>query len=146
MKSQWFGDKLITEHSEALDVSCKKIVDSHRFPSFGKLMGIDYDWFETTGNGKHISCAFKEKIGPLNITMKFDKEIEICNEYATILFKTNNTPANINGVWKIQKRGNDGSYVNVRHELTVPKIFKWLPIKNNVERKLQSIFESMRKL
>lgn len=144
MKSTWSDNTLITEHSEIVSVPASKIVDSHRLPVYGKFMGIEYDWFQTRGN--HVACSFTERVGPLKVTMKFEKIIERFPGKTMIHFRTNDSIAKIEGAWFVIPVRQDCTKLSVRHELKVPNFLTWLPIRKTVEKKIHAIFHSMKKL
>lgn len=142
MKSTWNDNVLVTEHSDIVPLTSSEIVGTHKLSSYGKKMGIDYSWFESHGN--IVKCSFTDKVGPLSVTMNFEKYIENYCHITFIHFRTVKSIANIEGRWIIIPTIPGFSKLHVQHEIRVPKFLKWLPIKKTIESKIQKIYDTMK--
>lgn len=144
IESVWKDDKLITTVHEWIPVSMKKIIHAHTIPSYGKMLGIEYSFFQRRGN--HIICTFSQKVGPLSFEMKFEKIIERRSlDETRIFFKTFESKADMYGWYSIEP-ALGGSHVTLRQETTVPRYLRWLPIKSVIESKIRNVYDALKKL
>jgi hypothetical protein len=143
IKSFWNGNTLVTEASDCLRTAPGTIVRTHAYTAYGKLIGVDYTFFQVRGN--NVACSFDQKIGPLKVNMQFEKFIERLPDKTLVHFKSINSKADITGMWLIKQTPN-GSFLSLKQETKVPALLRWLPIKTVVESKIKNVYEKLRVL
>jgi hypothetical protein len=143
IKSFWNGNTLVTEAYDSIRTSAETVVRSHTSRSYGKLLGVNYTWFQTQGN--HVACSFPQKIGPLQFSLTFEKVVERLPEKTLVHFRTVDSKADITGMWLISPTPM-GTFLSLKQETTVPALLKWLPVKMVVESKIKNVYEKLRVL
>ncbi|AGE56172.1 hypothetical protein PBCVNEJV1_074L [Paramecium bursaria Chlorella virus NE-JV-1] len=143
MHVAWSGSRIVVRASERLKISRKILVNTHKQPSYGKLLGIAYSYFEICGN--HIKCSFPQKMGPFSYELTFEKNIQEFPGVSIINFHTVDSIAHIDGTWTVED-ADDGSLLSLYQEISVPKFLKIFPIKTMVSTKMTKMFNDINKL
>ncbi|AGE59600.1 hypothetical protein ATCVOR07043_1014L [Acanthocystis turfacea Chlorella virus OR0704.3] len=139
ISSTWQGGKLVTKAHGVVNAAPEIVINSHLAEDYSNVLGIKYSWFKRKRN--HVACSFKQKIGPLSFDMTFEKIIERFPWETKVHYKTNDSVANMIGVWTIVQMGGRTS-LSLVQELNVPAALRWLPIKSVVEKKVENAYKA----
>lgn len=141
--SKWRNRELVIEAKRVVKTSPRVVVNCHKFPTYGKLLGDNYTSFEIKGN--HIFCSIPQKVAFFTLDIKFEKIIENIMDKTYIHFRTVDSAVDINGVWKISPHEN-GTLLELGQIMTFPKLARFIPIENIVKGKIENILDAMSKL
>lgn len=141
--TKWVNRDLVVEAKRAVKANPNTIVNCHKFPSYGKVLGDTYTHFERRGN--HITCTIPQKIAFFTINIKFEKYIERFFDSTYVHFRTVDSAVDIQGLWKISPFEN-GTLLELGQTVQIPKWAKFMPVEKIMKGKIDAILNQFGKI
>jgi hypothetical protein len=143
IKTKWVNKDLVVEAKRAVKAQPMTIVNCHKFPSYGKVLGEKYTHFDRRGN--HIVCTIPQKISFFTINVKFEKFIERFYDSTYVHFRTVDSAVDIHGLWKISPCEN-GTLLELGQTVKIPAWAKLLPVEKIMRGKIDNILNQFAKI